>query len=118
MRRDHASVRRVAYPVDRLSTDDAVLYVSRRLAEMTDARDIVVVGQSMGGVVASGGYYISVTANRIVAQPGTITGSIGVLTGKISFNRTLGLVGANSEQVSVGKNTLMGSPLSPYTPEQ
>lgn len=49
----HESVRRVAYPVDRLSTDDAVLYVSRRLAEMTDARDIVVVGQSMGGVVAN-----------------------------------------------------------------
>jgi protease-4 len=68
--------------------------------------------------VASGGYFISTTANRIVAQPGTITGSIGVLTGKVSFDKTLALVGANAEQLSVGKNALMNSPLSPYTPEQ
>ena len=41
---------------------------------------------SMGGVAASGGYYISLSANRIVAEPGTITGSIGVLTGKVSID--------------------------------
>ena len=73
---------------------------------------------SMGGVAASGGYYISLSANKIVAQPGTITGSIGVLTGKVSFDKTLELVGAKAETVAVGKNTLMDSPLQPFTKEQ
>ena len=72
----------------------------------------------MGGVAASGGYYISLSANKIVAEPGTITGSIGVLTGKVSFGKTLGLIGVNAETVSVGKNTLMDSPLQPFTDEQ
>jgi protease-4 len=73
---------------------------------------------SMGSVAASGGYYISLSANRIVAEPGTITGSIGVLTGKVSFGKTLGLVGAHADDVSVGKNTLMDSPIDPFTDEQ
>ena len=108
-----AIVLRVDSPGGSVTASDQILHAVK--AAQKAGKPVVV---SMGGVVASGGYYISVTANRIVAQPGTITGSIGVLTGKISFNKTLGLVGANSEQVSVGKNTLMGSPLSPYTPEQ
>jgi protease-4 len=53
-----------------------------------------------------------------VAEPGTITGSIGVLTGKVSFGKSLGLIGAHAETVAVGKNTLMDSPLEPFTPEQ
>jgi len=73
---------------------------------------------SMGSVAASGGYYISLSANRIVAEPGTITGSIGVLTGKVSFGKTLGLVGAHAEDVSVGKNTLMDSGIEPFTDAQ
>ena len=58
------------------------------------------------------------SANKIVAEPGTITGSIGVLTGKVSFGKTLNLVGANAEEVSVGKNTLMDSQFTPFTPDQ
>ena len=73
---------------------------------------------SMGSVAASGGYYISASADKIVAEPGTITGSIGVFTGKVSINNTLGLIGVNSELVGVGKNALMESDLAPYTPEQ
>jgi protease-4 len=41
-----------------------------------------------------------------------------VLTGKVSFGKSLGLVGANAEMVAVGKNTLMDSPLQPFTAEQ
>ncbi len=108
-----AIVLRVDSPGGSVTASDQILHAVK--GAQAAGKPVVV---SMGGVVASGGYFISTTANRIVAQPGTITGSIGVLTGKISFNRTLGLVGANSEQVSVGRNTLMGSPLSPYTPEQ
>ena len=73
---------------------------------------------SMGSVAASGGYYISLSANKIVAEPGTITGSIGVLTGKVAIENTLGLIGVKGELVGVGKNALMNSDLQPYTPEQ
>jgi protease-4 len=73
---------------------------------------------SMGGVAASGGYYIAASADRIVAEPGTITGSIGVLTGKVSFGKTLGLAGANAQSVAVGKNTLMDSPFEPFSDAQ
>ena len=53
-----------------------------------------------------------------MAEPGTITGSIGVLTGKVSVGKSLDLVGVSCDEVAVGKNTLMDSPLTPYTPEQ
>ena len=47
---------------------------------------------SMGELGASGGYYISASADRIVAEPATLTGSIGVLTGKVSFGGTADLM--------------------------
>lgn len=73
---------------------------------------------SMGAVAASGGYYISTSANRIVAEPGTITGSIGVLTGKVTFGKSLGLIGVNADEIGVGRNALFDSAISPYTPDQ
>jgi protease IV len=72
----------------------------------------------MGAVAASGGYYISSSANKIVAEPGTITGSIGVLTGKVSFGKSLGLIGVTADDMGVGKNALMDSAITPYTDEQ
>ena len=70
-------------------------------------------------MAASGGYYISASANRIVAEPGTLTGSIGVLTGKVSFGKIAGPDRAPvPRKSSVGKNTLMDSPLQPFTAEQ
>src|SRR5258708_2026001 len=71
-----------------------------------------------GSGAASGGYYISSSANEIVAEPGTLTGSIGVLTGKVSFGKSLGLIGVGTDEVSVGKNTLFDSAVTPFTPEQ
>ncbi|MEJ0043337.1 MAG: S49 family peptidase [Rhizomicrobium sp.] len=73
---------------------------------------------SMGGVAASGGYYISLSANRIVAEPGTVTGSIGVLTGKVSIQRSLALAGIGTDTVGVGRNALYNSEFVPYTPDQ
>jgi protease-4 len=73
---------------------------------------------SMGSVAASGGYYISCAAARIVAEPATITGSIGVLTGKVSFGKSLGLIGVTADQIGVGKNALIDSAITPFTPEQ
>jgi protease IV len=73
---------------------------------------------SMGSVAASGGYYISLAANRIVAEPGTLTGSIGVLWGKISAGRTGELIGLNARELGVGKNALFLSAVSPWNDEQ
>jgi protease IV len=108
-----AIVLRVDSPGGSVTASDQILHAVK--AAQAKGKPVVV---SMGGVAASGGYYISLSANRIVAEPGTITGSIGVLTGKVSFGKSLGLVGANAEEVSVGKNTLMDSPLQPFTAEQ
>jgi protease-4 len=62
--------------------------VIRREIELTKAAGIPVV-VSMGNLAASGGYYISLDADYIVAQPGTITGSIGVIAMLTSMHRTL-----------------------------
>lgn len=108
-----AIVLRVDSPGGSVTASDQILHAVK--AAQIKGKPVVV---SMGSVAASGGYYISLSANRIVAEPGTITGSIGVLTGKISFGKSLGLIGANAEMVAVGKNTLMDSPLQPFTDAQ
>jgi len=108
-----AIVLRVDSPGGSVTASDQILDAVKKA--QAAGKPVVV---SMGSVAASGGYYISASADKIVAQPGTITGSIGVLTGKISINNTLGLIGVKSELVGVGKNALMGSELQPYTKEQ
>jgi protease-4 len=106
-------VLRVDSPGGSVTASDQILHAVK--VAQKAGKPVVV---SMGGVAASGGYYIAASANKIVAEPGTITGSIGVLTGKVSFGKSLGLIGANAESVAVGKNTLMDSPLEPFTDEQ
>jgi protease-4 len=73
---------------------------------------------SMGALAASGGYYVSCAADKIVAEPGTLTGSIGVLTGKVSIGKTLAMAGVTADEIGVGKNALFDSAITPYTPEQ
>jgi protease IV len=73
---------------------------------------------SMGALAASGGYYVSCAADKIVAEPGTLTGSIGVLTGKVSFAKSLAMIGVGADEIGVGKNALFDSSISPYSPEQ
>ncbi|WP_242901290.1 signal peptide peptidase SppA [Actinomadura terrae] len=59
---------------------------------------------SMGDVAASGGYYVAMGADAIVAQPGTITGSIGVVVGKAVVNDLLGRVGVGIGTVADGEH--------------
>ena len=73
---------------------------------------------SMGPLAASGGYYVSCAARRIVAEPATLTGSIGVLTGKVSFGKSLALIGIGAGDIGVGNNALFDSAVEPFTPEQ
>jgi protease-4 len=73
---------------------------------------------SMGSVAASGGYYISLAADRIVAEPGTLTGSIGVLWGKVAIGKSLELAGLEARDLSVGKNALFLSGVEPWDATQ
>lgn len=70
---------------------------------------------SMGNLAASGGYFVAANANKIVAQPGTITGSIGVLGGKILIRDTWNKVGITFDSVKTAENATMYSPLHDYT---
>ncbi|MGA8332130.1 MAG: signal peptide peptidase SppA, partial [Mycobacterium sp.] len=73
---------------------------------------------SMGAVAASGGYYVSMGADAIVANPGTITGSIGVITGKLVARDLKDRLGVGSDAVRTNANADAWSINAPFTPEQ
>lgn len=71
---------------------------------------------SMGNVAASGGYFAAMAADRIVAQPGTITGSIGVFTGKMVLADFWKKIGVSWDEVHDGQNAPMWSSNIPFSP--
>ncbi len=73
---------------------------------------------SMAGVAASGGYFVAAPAAAIVAEPATITGSIGVFGGKFVIKDLLAKLGVTLDGVSSGTNALIDSPAADYTPAQ
>jgi protease IV len=73
---------------------------------------------SMGAVAASGGYYVSMGADAIVANPGTITGSIGVVTGKLIARELKDRIGVGSDSVRTNPNADAWSINQPFTDEQ
>ncbi len=73
---------------------------------------------SMSDVAASGGYYIAMPANTIVAEPSTLTGSIGVVLTKFVIDGTLKKLGLNMEGVSKGKYADLYSPVRPFSPQE
>jgi protease-4 len=81
----------------------------------TRGRPIVV---SMSDLAASGGYYIAMAGDVIVAQPGTLTGSIGIYSGKYVTGGTFGKFGANIEATSNGRHAEIYSPDRRFTAEE
>ncbi len=73
---------------------------------------------SMGDVAASGGYFISMAADVIVAQPGTLTGSIGVILGKPVFADALDRAGIATDSVAEGARATMFAPTHPFTQDE
>jgi protease-4 len=74
---------------------------------------------SMSDVAGSGGYWVSMSADKIIAQPSTITGSIGVVVGKFNMSGFWSdLLGITFGEVSAGKNADFYSSLKNFTPEQ
>jgi protease IV len=72
----------------------------------------------MSDLAASGGYYISTGANRIVAEPSTLTGSIGVFAGKPVLKGFYDWLGVNNEYVWKGKNAAMYRETEKFTDEE
>jgi protease-4 len=73
---------------------------------------------SLSDTAASGGYYVAVAADRIVAAPGTLTGSIGVVGGKIAVGEALDKVGVHTDVVSKGRNAGWLSMQTPFTDDE
>jgi protease-4 len=106
----------------------AVLYVNSRGGSATASeamrqalnlvaarKPLVVV---MGPVAGSGGYWVATPGSWIIARPGTLTGSIGVLTGKVVTGAMLAKLLFNRETVAFGKHVTLESDETPYTDEQ
>ncbi len=73
---------------------------------------------SMSDLAASGGYYISCNANKIVAEPSTLTGSIGIFAGKPVLKGFYNWVGVNNEYIMRGKNAGMFRESEKFSPDE
>ena len=117
--RDDNSVKAIVLRVDSpggSSTASDVIW--RELMITRDEKPARPLITSMSDLAASGGYYIAMPGQVIVAQPATLTGSIGIYTGKMVTGGTLGKLGISAETVKSGRNADMYSPLTPFSPEQ
>jgi protease-4 len=111
-----ASVRAVILRVDSPGGSGTASDAVWREMGLTRQKKPVIV--SMGDYAASGGYYISMNADAIVAQPGTITGSIGVFSGKFSFRRLYEKLGISEEVVERGRHARLFSSSQAWDEEE
>ena len=114
--RDDDSVRAVILRINSPGGSVIASELIRRAAELLAKDKPLVV--SMSAYAASGGYWIATPAEKIVAEPATITGSIGVLGGKFNIAPMLKSIGVNSDAISHGANAAMFDALNDFTPAQ
>jgi protease-4 len=109
-----AAVRAIIFRVD--SPGGSVVASESIWREVVFARErgkpVIV---SMGDVAGSGGYYIAAPADKIVAEPATLTGSIGVLAGKFVLSDLLQKVGMSVDSAQIGANAAMYSSASEFS---
>jgi protease-4 len=117
--RDDASIKAIVLRVDSPGGSSVASDVIwRELMITRDEKPSRPLVTSMSDLAASGGYYIAVAGNAIVAEPGTLTGSIGIYAGKMSVKGTLEKLGVSEETVKDGANADIYSPFAPFTPGQ
>jgi protease-4 len=88
--------------------------IFRELQKTSQTKKVVA---SLGSVAASGGYYVAAAADHIVANPGTITGSIGVIVEFVQIQELLGKIGVGFEVLKSGEFKDIGSPTRKLTPQ-
>ncbi len=108
-----AVVVRINSPGGTVSASDTVYRELRRFREQT-GKPIVA---SLGEIAASGGYYIALASDEIVAEPTSLTASIGVIIPTINVSEGLGRIGIRSRAIKSGPNKDMGDPLGPAREE-
>lgn len=114
--RDDKRVKAVVLRVDSLGGTSFGSDIIWHAVEATQQKKPVVV--SMGDVAASGGYYVAATASRIIAEPSTLTGSIGVFAGKPVVKGFYDWIGVNDEYVTRGRFAAMYRETEPFTDEE
>lgn len=108
----HAVVLRVDSPGGSALASDLIW---REVVRTQNEKPVIV---SMSDTAASGGYYIAMAAGTIVAQPGTLTGSIGVLGGKLNLKGLYNKVGLTKEILAHGTNATLYSDYGGFTPTE
>lgn len=88
-----------------------------RLMRYREAAGVPILVQMMD-VAASGGYYVSLAADEIIASPTTVTGSIGVLFTSVSLEGLMDKIGVRNQSVTSGRMKDIGSPLRTMTPAE
>ena len=117
--RDDESIRAIVLRVDSPGGSSiASDVIWRELVITRDQKPSRPLVASMSDLAASGGYYIAMPAQVIVAQPATLTGSIGIYSGKITVGGTMDKIGVTRETVTSGANADIYSPFTPFTPAQ
>jgi protease IV len=117
--RDDESIRAIVLRVDSPGGSSVASDVIwRELMITRDAKPSRPLIVSMSDLAASGGYYIAMPAHAIVAQPGTLTGSIGIFGGKVVVEGTMDKLGVGTATVKSGRNADMNSPFAPFTDQQ
>ncbi|HEY5132579.1 MAG TPA: signal peptide peptidase SppA [Candidatus Krumholzibacteriaceae bacterium] len=114
--REDDAVKAVVLRVDSPGGDGLAGDMIAREVELTAKKKPVVV--SMSDVAASGGYEISYRADQILAMPGTITGSIGSITGKMNLRGLYNKLGITKDEIGTGRNSLIYSDYSDFSPEE
>jgi protease-4 len=114
--RKDSSIKAVILRVDSPGGAAFASEVIRREVLLTKREKPVVV--SMSDVAASGGYWIAMSANRIVAEPGTITGSIGVLTGKLNVMGLFQKLGLSKDYLATTENATIDWPFQDFSSAQ
>jgi len=114
--REDDSLKAVVFRIDSPGGSVFASEVIRREVELTRRRKPVVA--SFSDVAASGGYWIALPANKIVAQPGTITGSIGVITGKFNLLGLYDKLGLSKDFVATTDNATLDYLYQNFTPAQ
>ncbi|HAP66277.1 MAG TPA: signal peptide peptidase SppA, partial [Nitrospinae bacterium] len=89
--------------------------IYKEVLKTTERKKVVA---SMGGLAASGGYYIACAANKVFANPGTITGSIGVIMAFSHFEELMKKLGLKTTVIKSGKFKDAGSPVRELTEEE
>ncbi len=130
--RQEIAGRALASAIDNLAADDKVAALVLRVdspggsamaseqiwAALQRAREKKPVIVSMGDLAASGGYYISCGADKIFAQANTLTGSIGVVGGKLAYGDAVAKLGVRAFPIGRGKRAAMWTSLSAWTADE